>query len=478
MRNQIIKKLLILLSYSVFAIAYPYIRFNGNWTNNDFIHLTPKLTSVIEQRHVISGAASGNSILYQITIMIWHDIMGIGVVRLLLHAIPFTMTITVLMAVLYFLRQFTSYSKAIITLGIIAVVPIFVTLHAGGKHSVFSYSLFFLTLATSIESGVRKRAIYSILLLSLILFHIYISALLLLFLFGYTILSEWAALSSANIDIRTSSIAVLGGGSTWVWYIMNTPSITFSIWLFQVLPPYQTSTRTTTTGTTKAGSGSTQFADVLFTRWEPWWVWLLLTIPLLILIVVGVLTWFRSLLSIVQTHGETYDPPFILATIAGIVGLLVLGASLGGFSATNLIFRFLTYFLPMVALLIMARPIGKWMLSSKVGVVLLVGFLITGAIFAPIKTSREPAFQENRLGMYGEGEQAALQWFVTHSDDQISVSNVLVADAIHYIELGIYKDSSGTQPTLNNAPWQLLQGNHPPNESKVYSSGEWAISPT
>ena len=478
MRNRMVKGLLILLSWSVLVITYPYIRFNGNWANNDFVHLVPKLTTVIEQRHVVTGAASGNSILYQVTIVIWHDITGIGGVRLLLHAIPFTMTIVVLITVYYFLRRFTSHPKATIALGLVAVVPIFADLHSGGKHSVFSYSLFYLVLATSIESGVRKRAIHFVLLLSLLLFHIYISMLLLVFLFGYTILSEGAALSSTNIDIRTSSIAVLGGGITWVWYMMNTPSLTFAAWLFQILPPYPASTRTTSTGVTKAGGGIAQFIDVLTSRWEPWWVWLLLTIPLFVLVIVGFLTWLRSVLSIVRTRGETYDPPFILATIAGLVGLLVVGASLGGFSATNLIFRFLVYFLPVIALLIMARPIGKWMLSSKIGVILLVGFLITGAIVAPVKTSREPAFQENRFGMYGEGKQAALQWFVTHSDDQISVSNVMVADTIHYIELGVYEDSPNTQPTLNDAPWRLLQGNPPPNESKVYSAGEWAISPT
>lgn len=477
MRNRMVKGLLILLSWSVFAITYPYIRFNGNWINNDFNHLVPKLTTVIEQRHVVNGASSGNSILYQVTVVIWHDITGIGVTRLLLHAIPFTMTIVVLMAVYYFLHRFTSHPKATIALGLVAVIPIFADLHSGGKHSVFSYSLFYLVMATSIESGVRKRAIHFVLFLSLLLFHIYISMVLLAFLLGYTILSEGAALSNANIDIRTSSSAVLAGGITWVWYIMNTPSLTFSAWLFQILPPYPTSTRTTTTGVTKAGAGIAQFIDVLTSRWEPWWVWLLLTIPLFILIIVGFLTWIWSVLSIVRTHGETYDPPFILATIAGLVGLLVVGASLGGFSATNLIFRFLVYFLPLVALLIMARPIGKWMLSSKIGVILLVGFLITGAIVAPVKTSREPAFQEKRFGIYGEGEQATLQWFVTHSDENISVSNMVVAQAILYNELAIYEEKSDLQPTLSHAPWQLRRGNPPSSESKVYSSGEWTISP-
>jgi len=181
------KLVLLLLSYSVAAICYPYLRFNGNWINNDFVHLVPKLGALFQHRNVLQSEVSGNSLLYPTVMLILHELTGLSPPDLLRYAVPLTVGISVLFALYVFARNHANRFETILFMVIVTVSPLVLSLRIAGKHSVFSFSLFFLVLGLIGIQTRRKRVLLVLFCFALVLFHRFIAGVFLVIMVLYVV---------------------------------------------------------------------------------------------------------------------------------------------------------------------------------------------------------------------------------------------------------------------------------------------------
>lgn len=478
MSRQRLKVLATLLSFSVATMAYPHIRHSGRWSNSDFIHQIPKVAAAIDAGSVFPPIVSGNSLLYPAEVIVLERATGMSPPGLLLFATPFTVGTVLLLTMYLVFRRFTAPRWALTGIAILITIPLILDLRAGGKHSIFTFTLFFTGVLAISAREYRHRLLLSLISFSLILYHIYISAIFIGFVALYTTLAGMGNEGSQISPHGNLTAVIFAGGVSWMIYILNTPALQFSRFLFGILPPYSTTASISPyEGGAKAGSGIRQFFDILTQRWEPWWIWLVLILPLAIMLILTFATWLRSIVAIARRK-RSIDVPLAMSTVGGIFGIGVVGVSLGGFSATNLIFRYLTYFVPWGVLLIVSRILRWSGRSRKIAAIGIAAILIMGMIAAPVKTSREPKFQSQRLGIYTEYEAAALGWFIGHSNQNITVSNTINMDVIYYSEFRDYRPRSEMPTTRQSAPFSLISPRTIEDTTKehVYDNQQEVIS--
>ena len=443
----------ILFCYSIIVVAYPYIRFNNNWTNNDFVHQVPKLAAGLEAGSITYPALSGNSLLYQASIFIIHEVTNATISQILLHIIPFTVGIGGFIVLVSLARSYTQNPRWAIAVGAFAISPLIGQLRASGKHSPFTYSLFFLIFFIIADHQTpRKRLLIFVLIPTLVLFHIYVSSVLVLMLLLYYIISSYFNLYSTHPDGKYSITLTLSSSLIvgWISYLFYSPVLIAESFLIKLIPPYSTSVSASPEydGAIKAGAGIEQYFDVLALRWEPWWMWLVLTAPLFLFLVVGGVYWLWTTKRFIKNKMK-FDQTYGFATVGGLVGTIILILSIMGFS-TNLIFRYLAYFIPFCIIFILTRDkFQKNITSDSVITILLICLLVFGMIVTPVKISREPAFQEVEIGTYTDTDVAVVNWSKAHSCD-ISVENRKNAVAIYYIEFNDYRPSQKL-PINNNS---------------------------
>ena len=474
------KILATIFCYTTATISYPHIRFNNNWINNDFIHQLPKLASGIEANSIFHPALSGNSILYQSSVFILIKITGVSLVDTILFLIPFTIGAFIFVVLTAFAKQYLINWKWVAGLAIIGTSSLIGQLRLSGKHSAFTYSLFFLALILLVnQQSMRKRALLMIIIFSVTLYHLYFSATLITIFMIFLFLS-WVSNQYYGGDTKFTNLiipTVVGSVVGWFSYLFHSPLLTDRV-LIKILPPYQTTISTTAKrrGATKAATGIEQYFDVLTQRWEPWWIWFILTIPMFVLLIVGGLVWLRESTHILRHHDQPYNS-YLLATTGGVIGILVMGASLAGFSATNLIFRYLTYFIPIATVFIIgSRFVNNWSMNDTFCVLFII-LIVTSAVLAPIKMSREPNFQETELGIYSESDAATVRW-TSQYNCTIAVQNVKNALAIYYIELRDYREPAKlpVQP-LHSADSGCLERSplESSKEIKIYNNGRGGV---
>lgn len=482
------KLVLLLLSYSVAAICYPYLRFNGNWINNDFVHLVPKLGALFQHRNVLQSEVSGNSLLYPTVMLILHELTGLSPPDLLRYAVPLTVGISVLFALYVFARNHANRFETILFMVIVTVSPLVLSLRIAGKHSVFSFSLFFLVLGLIGIQTRRKRVLLVLFCFALVLFHRFIAGVFLVIMVLYVVFlltfNSSKTYPQAFNHRNQFGLVLLSMSLGWIWMFITSPSWDFERSVYRLLPPYPSTAGASGPyeGAARASSGVAQYLDVLTQRWTPWWVWLVLMIPTLVIGLVAFGEWLRSLWRGVNGEAEYIDVLFIITTAAGLFFGFTVIASLAGLSATNLIFRFMVYCIPIAALLIVCRPVSRWLTTTNIGVALVIVLVLFSAIIAPVKTSKDPAFQEQPLGIYTDDEVAALDWFRTHSEENLTVRNTINSDSIYYIELQDYRDRPHLPTTLASERSQLFSPKDnagQENKSKViYDSGRFGITQT
>lgn len=429
------KLVAIMFFYSIAAIAYPSIRFHNNWINKDFNHIAPKLAEVIDPATSLSGSMFGNSLLYPVLFLETHQITGLDISGILLFAFPLTVGMIVYLVLINFTRTLIPRVQWGIAACAIAISPLLLNLRTAGKHSPFTYTIFFLAIGLILQpQSQRKRLLLSIFAFSLILYHYQITILFIAVVLGYAfvkVFARWNVRKGLLPGFGSFIAASIVGWFTYLFYSRHS----LSRFISYFAPPYPTTTSgySSSISGSKQGSGLAQYVDVLTLRWEPWWIFFILSFPMFLYLVSGGVTWIVASWRIFNRR-TSIDDTYILATIMGLIGIPVFSMSLGGLSATNLMFRYLLYFLPVAIVFVAKRCDFSLVKSSRIVVILAVLVLMSGMIVAPVKVSREPSFQEVRFNLYDDELHQTLSWTKEYSSKPASVPYKGAAQAVFQLE--------------------------------------------
>jgi hypothetical protein len=241
-----------------------------------------------------------------------------------------------------------------------------------------------------------------------------------------------------KINYKNALTSLMSTSIGWFSYLIYS-HYSFPQFAINLLPPYPDITAGVahSTSGSKAATGFEQYIDVLTKRWEPWWVYFILSFPLLLYTAISLAIWIHQSRNIIQYKNEP-TPTYILATTGGILGLVVLTASLAGFSATNLVMRYLVYAMPIFTLLIITE-IDIEISTTSINIhdvltIIIILSVVVGMITTPIKTSREPELQEVRFNIYDTELEHALDWSASYASEKVSVPYRGAAQAVFYSE--------------------------------------------
>lgn len=477
--RKVTKLVAILFFYSVAAIAYPFIRFHNNWINNDFNHIAPKLAEVIDPTISLSSSMFGNSLLYPVLFLEIHQVTGLAISEILLFAFPLTAGMMVYVVLINFNRLLLPGIQWGIAACAIAISPLLLSLRIAGKHSPFTYTIFFLTIGLMLQPlSQRKRLLLSIFAFSLILYHYQIMILFLVIALGYGIAKAFAPKDVREGFLPRFGLIIAASIVGWFTYLFYSRH-SFSHFIFYFSPPYPTITSgfSSSISGSKQGSGLAQYVDILTLRWDPWWIFFILSFPMILYLASGGVSWLVSSWRILNRR-TSIDDTYILATIMGIIGIGVFAVSLGGFSATNLIFRYLIYFLPVAIIFVVKRVNISLISSSRIMVYLAVFVLVSGMIVTPIKVSREPGFQEVRFNVYDDELHQTLSWTNKYSQTPVSVPFKGAAQAVFQLEFEDYRPFDELPITTRESYPQIIR--NPPHHRKIdntiYTTGKTDVT--
>lgn len=475
MRANRLKILGILLSYVIVVVSYPFMRFNNNWRNSDFPHQVPNLAPVIESNLIFDAAGSSTTILWYSNTVITHHVTNLNTGDIYRYAFPFTLGIIAFIILVNFSRKIGGGKQWVAAAVAFSIINILISRMIMGKHSPFTFTLFFLILTLAVtEPSRRERFILVLLISSVVLYHVWISAVLLSFIFLYIlfkyIAGVWIRSTSPSSDCRdlVNNFLLLG----LVWGTSHLIASTTGGTVFANLLPYIFGRRgvslisqipglgdasnsgiseTTTAGSIsgrRATSGFQQYFDLLFQRWDPWWIWIVLSIPLILILLIAGIMWLKHSTKLIRR--KSVNDGYLLATVGGIFMLSIFLLSIKGFSASNLMMRYLPYFVPLAVVFVLSTSIMKIFTNRRMGQLLLVAIVILGTVTTPIYVSNEPAIQEVQFGSYSEYEQNAIVFSYFHAK-----SAVMVAKGIPFVDIVYIEVQNYTEP--EQLPFQRLQ---------------------
>lgn len=481
------KLLVIFFSYSIIAGAYPYIRFNGNWTNTDFTHLIPQVNYIVQHHAIFGKQVFGNSLFYSASVLQLHLVTGIRITDLLLFAIPFTAGQFAFIVLYAYAREFLSdYLRISLAMALLVSSPLILIVFTAGKHTVFTWSLAFLLLFV-VERVTRTNAerfitLGALILIPFVLFHVYISIMIFGLVVGWWFLTRVGVVVGNHDGFSPDSAILLmaiAGSLFWIFYLVNTPNVSSEnffnrlVSAFQIDPqpftgapggtetvPTETSTDTTPSGvgtdipgTESPGSTTGQhqdqhwvraklerFTSLLLFRWEPWWMWILVNIHMLGLLVVGGLFWLRA--SVRQLlDWPNLSQRYLWVSVFGIGGLLIMFLSFLGYSAQNLLFRFLRYFIPVAVIFIVGEvDVVRWFSTHRKQIVA-VALVILLLTIAPVNLSREATDAKHRI--HHQEAVPAVDWHRSYGDGELSVGGTIAeinVQQIYQVEFQVYTE--------------------------------------
>lgn len=422
-----VKYISILVFYSIFSIFYPFVRYRGNWLNNDATNKIPKLTLGAETNSILIGAT--NSLYHSIMTIMVHEVANIGVPDIYLYYFPISVGLFSVVTLIYFYRETINSKYWVLAAAIITIETLLMELRTQGKSTPFLFIIFFIILTPIMkgEYSQRKAAIILVLLHALIFYHTQISGLLLAILFSLFALTKFI---SHFPYTESSSLSPLHyvpiiAFIMWIFFYINSPINSFGAFIRRILFG-------TTRSSSETGAGQNiptyfenfeiigRFFARLSSGWEPWWIWFILSFWLFITLLIGGIMWVKKT-SHIAFRREKLTRIYILTTITGGFGIMVFLLGISGYSATNIYFRYLKFFYPIAVLFIVVELPWNRLFNTNSLIYILVILVLIGSIVAPIKVSKEQSVTNDHGFSYTDYEKSALLHIYEYNSAQVIV---------------------------------------------------------